>query len=161
MKWMKLTVLPAFIFAAFFIASCEEDDITETGFYAASALPMDGGQETPPVVTSASGTINATYSIYTKVLTFTINWTGLSGVPAAAHIHGTATKGYAAGIVQNLWTAPNATLFPASGKYSGSMFVDGVHIKEEQLLAGAYYINLHTALRPAGEIRGQIILTRQ
>jgi len=41
------------------------------------------------------------------------------------------------------------------------MFVDGVKIKEEHILAGEYYINLHTAANPGGEIRGQLILTRQ
>src|SRR5687767_506791 len=120
MKWMKLTVLPAFILAAFFVVACEDEDITEEGYYAATGLPMTGAQETPPVVTSATGTIDATYSIYTKVLTYSINWSGLSAPPIAAHIHGTATMGYAAGIVQPFWTAANPVLFPASGKYSGS-----------------------------------------
>ena len=160
MKWMKLTACTAFLFSLILI-SCELDDIREDGFFVGSALPMSGAQETPPVTTAASGTIDATYSIYTKVVTFTVNWSGLSGLPVAAHVHGTATKGYAAGIVQPLWTAPNALLYPASGKYTGSMFVDGVNIKEENILAGAYYINLHTAANPGGEIRGQLILTRQ
>ena len=29
-------------------------------------------------------------------------------------------------------------------------------VQEKQLLSGLWYINLHTALNPAGEIRGQI-----
>jgi len=160
MKWMKLTACVAILFS-FFIVSCELDDITEDGFFVGSALPMTGAQETPAVATAATGTIDATYSIYTKVVTFTVNWSGLSGLPIMAHVHGTATKGYAAAVVQPMWTAANAVLYPASGKYTGSMFVDGVKIKEEHILAGEYYINLHTAANPAGEIRGQLILTRQ
>lgn len=160
MKWPKLTAFTACIFTAFILNSCQPDDITESGYFVGSNLPMNGAQETPPISVPATGTINATYSNNTKVLNFTIDWSGLSGLPVAAHIHGTGTAGYAAGVVKNLWTAPNATLYPASGSYSGSMFVDGVHLKEEHLLAGAYYINIHTQARPAGEIRGQIILTR-
>jgi hypothetical protein len=160
MKWMKLTACTVFLFS-FIVISCELDDITEDGFFVGNALPMNGAQETPPVTTAATGTIDATYSIYTKVLTYTVNWSGLSGLPVAAHVHGLATQGYAAGIVQPMWTAANAVLYPASGKYTGSLFVDGVNIREENILAGAYYINLHTAAKPNGEIRGQIILTRK
>jgi hypothetical protein len=34
--------------------------------------------------------------------------------------------------------------------------VDGVKIKETELLNGLYYFNIHNILHPAGEIRGQI-----
>lgn len=161
MKWMKLTVFPVFLFTTFLIAGCEEDEITDNAFYLGIALPMSGAQETPPVNTSATGTIDAAYDIYSKVLTYTIKWSGLSGVPLAAHIHGPATAGYAALPVQPLWTSPNPSRFPATGTYSGSLLVDGIVIKQENLLAGAYYVNLHTASNTGGEIRGQIILTRK
>jgi hypothetical protein len=35
--------------------------------------------------------------------------------------------------------------------------VDGVAVREEDLLNGMYYINIHTATYPGGEIRGQIV----
>lgn len=34
--------------------------------------------------------------------------------------------------------------------------VDGSAIKEDSLMAGMYYFNIHTAKYPGGEIRGQI-----
>jgi len=43
-----------------------------------------------------------------------------------------------------------------SGTFSNSVLVDEVAIKEAGLLAGLYYVNIHTPTFPGGEIRGQI-----
>ncbi|MES1225442.1 MAG: CHRD domain-containing protein [Bacteroidota bacterium] len=76
------------------------------------------------------------------------------------HIHGLAPTGFAAGVVQTiLGGTANPTLFPANnGKYSGTLLVDGVVVKEADLLNGLYYMNIHTPspYYPSGEIRGQI-----
>jgi hypothetical protein len=78
------------------------------------------------------------------------------------HIHGQATVGYPAAVVQNIITSsggittPSATRFPATGTFSANLLVDGVVVKENDILNGFYYINIHTAAFPAGEIRGQI-----
>ena len=42
------------------------------------------------------------------------------------------------------------------GTYTGTLLADGVVVKEDDLLNGVYYINIHTAAYPNGEIRGQI-----
>jgi hypothetical protein len=81
------------------------------------------------------------------------------------HIHGLAPVGFNAGVVQNIVT-PTLGLFnqktngkftfSQSGTISGSFNVDGVTVKEENLLNGFYYMNIHTNTYPGGEIRGQI-----
>ena len=161
MNRMKLTVLSVFILTGLFLTSCEQEDPASHDFFVGSNLPMNGAQETPAVTTAASGTLNATYSKVTKTLTYNFTWTGLSGPVTAGHIHGTGEMGIAAGVLQGFPGIPHATNWAASGSYSGTLFADGVRIKEEDIIAGRYYVNLHTALRPAGEIRGQILLTRQ
>ena len=161
MKLLKLTLLPT-LFTFVTLISCKQEDPADHDFFTATALPMTGAQETPAVTTAATGTIDATYSKVTKTLTYTVKWSGLSGAVTGAHIHGTAETGYAAGVLQAFPVGtPNAAAWGPSGTYSGSLFADGVRIKEEDILGGRYYVNLHTALRPAGEIRGQLILTRK
>ena len=72
--------------------------------YAGKALIMSGVQEIPVVTTTATGTIDADYSKLTKVLTYKIAWSGLSGNASRAHIHGTAEIGFTAGVLQSFLT---------------------------------------------------------
>jgi hypothetical protein len=154
---MKLPKLTAFIFSVSILASCTQaDDIFNDNNYVGSALPMSGAQEVPAVTTGATGTINASYNKLSKTLSYTVNFSGLSGNAVAAHIHGTAEAGFVAGVLQSFSGFPAKT----SGTYSGTLFVDGIKIKEAELLAGWYYINIHTAANGGGEIRGQLILKK-
>ncbi len=105
------------------------------------------------------------YSKETRTLSYTVNWSGLTDSVLLMHIHGLAPTGFAAGVVQNIVTASNG-IFPqkTSGKYtyaktgklSGTLLVDGLAVKEEDLLNGQYYMNIHTSVYTGGEIRGQI-----
>lgn len=156
-----LTLLTLFTLT---FSSCEEENLDEEALYQNRTIAMTGAQEVPAVTTTATGNINAEYSKLTKTLYYTVSWTGLTGPVAGMHIHGLADPGFNAGIVQNIITAsngittPSATRFGTSGSFSASMYVDGVAVKEEDLLAGKFYINIHTATYPNGEIRGQIVL---
>jgi hypothetical protein len=156
MKWLKLTAF-TFVFTSIAFLSCKEEDYLVPGEFASTNLPMSGAQEVPAVTTGATGTIQATYSQYSKTLNYTVTFSGLSGNAAAAHIHGTGEPGINAVVLQTFAGFPAKT----AGTYSGSLLIDGVKILEEYLLAGKYYINIHTAANPGGEIRGQLILTKQ
>jgi hypothetical protein len=158
MKWIKLTVLTSLLFAFFIsISSCEraseEKKVTD---YQKNGIVLSGAQETPATTSPALGTMDVFYTKETRILTYTVKWSGLTGNPTLMHIHGLAPTGYPAGIVQTILSAPNPTLFPATGTYSGNLLVDGVVVKEADLLNGFYYMNIHTAANPGGEIRGQI-----
>ncbi len=116
-------------------------------------LPLSSKQEVPNNNSAASGTFDVTYNKDSKMLTYTINWTGLTDKPIMSHIHGTAAKGANAGVKHDF-----SNLLPktTSGNFSDSVKVDGVAIKEDSLLSGFYYINIHTPKNQGGEIRGQI-----
>lgn len=165
MRKLKLSALLTLLtLSTLTFSSCEEDDLDQEALYQNKTIAMSGAQEVPAVPTAASGTIDAEYSKLTKTLFYTVYWNNLTGPVAAMHIHGLADPGSNAGIVQNIITAsngittPNATRFGTSGSFAASMYVDGVAIKEEDVLAGKFYINIHTATYPGGEIRGQIVL---
>ncbi|MBI3138516.1 MAG: CHRD domain-containing protein [Sphingobacteriales bacterium] len=121
---------------------------------------LTGANETPATPTTALGTLDVSYTKSSKILSYTINWSGLTGPVTAAHIHGLAPTGYAAGVLQSFSTSAIVKCPTVSntscGTYKGTLLVDDVVVKEDNLLNGMYYVNLHTATYPAGEIRAQI-----
>jgi hypothetical protein len=165
MTWSKPTAISFMLLAALLsFTACERDaEQKKTTDYNKLDLALTGAQETPATPTTALGSMDVSYSKETRVLNYAVEWSGLTGPVTAMHVHGLAPKGYAAGVVQNIITSsgglatPNANLYGATGKFAGSMFVDGVVIREEDVINGMYYINIHTAAYPGGEIRGQIV----
>lgn len=125
----------------------------EKNVYSRQNLPVDGSQEVPQRVTRAAGTMDVSYDKSTKMLKYSVKWWDLTGIPVGSHIHGTAPRGANAPIRHDF-----TALLPkaVSGSLTNSVLVDGVAIKEDSLLKGFYYINIHTPQFPGGEIRGQI-----
>ncbi len=164
MKLIRLTALTSLVLGLLLATtSCEKvAEEKKTTDYEKKAIPLTGAQETPATPTTALGTMDVSYSKETRILSYSVTWSGLTGPVAAMHIHGLAPVGYAAGVVQNIITssggiaAPGAA-YPATGKFSGTLLADGVVVKELDLLNGMYYLNIHTATYPGGEIRGQIV----
>ena len=155
MRAPKLTAI-LFSLVILVFVSCSKDSKVGN-IYTGDYLPMTGAQETPAVTTTAAGNISADYNKLTKLLNYRITFTGLSANASAAHIHGLGEAGTSAPVVQTFSSFPAAK----AGTYTGSLFADGVKIKEDDILAGRYYVNIHNASFPAGEIRGQIILTKK
>lgn len=148
MRLPKLTIALAILIFGF--SACSKDvDVT---ILSRKGVAIEGSQEVPARSTAGNGTIDYAYNKTTKVLSYTVRWNSLSGPVVGMHIHGTALRGFNAGIVQNFSGYPTAV----AGSFSGTFLVDGVAVKEDDLLRGAYYINIHTSLNPGGEIRGQI-----
>ena len=82
------------------------------------------------------------------MLCFSISYSGLSGADTAAHIHGPGLPGVSAGIIFTLpgTASPrNGCVGPLDGTQKGELF-------HKEL-----YVNVHTALNPGDEIRGQIL----
>lgn len=111
---------------------------------------LSGEAETPPVTTMGTGTVEATYTPATKVLKWKVVYSGLSGAVTAAHFHGPAIPGQNAGVA-----------LPLSGKLDSPLVGEATLTEAQavQVMAGQWYINLHTAANPKGEVRGQLIIS--
>ncbi len=159
MKWIKLTALASTLFIALLtLNSCEKEaESKKTNRYEKTGITMTGAQETPATPSAALGNLDVLYIRGSKILSYKFTWSGLADTITGIHIHGLAPTGYAAGIVQNILTTKNEVTFPyRGGSYTGTLLIDGVAIKEENLLNGLYYLNIHTKTYLGGEIRGQI-----
>jgi len=162
MRLLKLTALSSLLLAlAVTFTSCERDnEKKKTVEYIKTGIPMTGAQENNPAnVSTALGALDVWYSKNNKVLNYKVTWNGLTDTIIGIHIHGLAPVGYNAGIIQNILAlnSKNEALYPyRGGSFTGTFNVDGVVVKEENLLNGLYYLNIHTKTYPGGEIRGQI-----
>ncbi len=114
-------------------------------------VPLSGGQQVPPVTTPGEGTASLSYDPSTRLLSWTITYTGLSSSVTMAHFHGPAPAGKN-GDVQ-IWISKRGE--PATSPIKGQAKLDPSQAK--QLMAGDWYINVHTEDHPPGEVRGQVV----
>ncbi len=119
-----------------------------------TGLTLSASNEVPVNNSTASGTADVKYDKDSHMLTYTVNYSGLTDKPTMAHIHGTAPAGVNAGVKKDL---SGVLVKETKGSFTDSVKIDGNMIKEDSLLSGFYYINIHTPKNPGGEIRGQIV----
>lgn len=108
---------------------------------------MTGAAEVPAKTTNGKGTATASLDTATKALTYTVEYSDLSGPATAAHFHGPAESTANAGVVVP-FSAPASPI-------KGTATLTDVQVAD--LMAGRWYANVHTAANPGGEIRGQMV----
>ncbi|TGE15469.1 CHRD domain-containing protein [Hymenobacter elongatus] len=115
---------------------------------------LEGAQEVPAVATAARGVASFTMNPTRDTLFITASFVGLSGPITGAHVH-LGARGISGPIVSGLVFMLKGNRL--QGFLTGSEFDVS---KRRKYLLGAYYINIHTAANPGGEIRGQIELEK-
>jgi hypothetical protein len=150
------TILERFRYVALagimiFAISCEDSDDDDNG----NGNPLDhttqflatlnGANEVPANGSMATGSASLTYNQDTRVFTIVVTYSGVTAT--AGHIHlGSPTE--AGGVVfgfPSVVSPINYTSPPLSED------------QEDDLFANLYYVNIHSAEFPGGEIRGQLI----
>jgi hypothetical protein len=119
------------------------------------SVPLNGSEQVPPVQTKGTGDAKLTYNPDTRVLTWNVRYNDLSSQVTMAHFHGPAKEGANAKPVIWMTKKGQATTLPTSGDITGEATLTQDEAKD--LVAGQYYINVHTKEHPDGEIRGQVM----
>jgi hypothetical protein len=129
------------------LAGCSHMGMSDSGeTYTATLVP---GDEVPPAMDSQGrGTAEVHVDRATNELTYKVSWSGLTGPATMGHIHGPAAPGQNAKVVVPFQGVANATSTEGKAKITPAQYAD--------LAAGMYYVNIHTAKHPGGEIRGQL-----
>ncbi len=140
---MKILSTIAILITLFTNLSCETAKPEPLGTVFTASLT--GAQEVPAINTSATGTFEGVLNNETKVLTYTLTYSGLN--PTAWHIH-KAAAGISGGVVFNFGSTFTSPFAASTIALTDAQVAD--------LMAGLYYANIHTATNKGGEIRGQI-----
>ena len=106
---------------------------------------LKGASEVPAVAGKGTGSVTATYDSASKKLSWKGSYKDLSGPATAAHFHsGEMGKNGPVAI----------PIAPSASPFAGSATLTDAQAAE--LMAGKWYVNVHTDANKGGEIRGQV-----
>ena len=108
---------------------------------------LKGSSEVPANDSKGTGTVTATYDTATKKLAWKGDYSALSGAATMAHFHGPADPSKNAAVI--------LPITPSTSPFEGSATLTDAQAAE--LMAGQWYVNVHTGAHPGGEIRGQVV----
>lgn len=141
----SIKIIAFLLIASAILFGCENDD-ADPNFVEFENIQVTGSQQVPSNASTASGVFRGTYNKTTKSLRYTLTFTGLT--PTDMHFH----KG-AIGVNGDV------VLLVSNPPYTSPITNFTQSLTDEQeadLLGGLWYINIHSAAFPQGEIRGQI-----
>jgi len=113
-------------------------------------VALTGAMEVPSVDTPAKGSAKISYDPSTRVVNWTITYSGLSGPATMAHFHGPAAQGENAGV--QVWLTEKGKPVESPIKGQATLTPD----QAKDFAAGKWYVNVHTEQHPGGEIRGYV-----
>ncbi|MDJ0786133.1 MAG: CHRD domain-containing protein [Myxococcota bacterium] len=124
-----------------------------SGLVISLAASIDGAQANGGAGTgsSATGSASLTFDDQTNELTWSGSYSGLGSDFLVAHFHGPAAPGVNAGVALGISVVGNT-----SGTFDGSSTLSAGQAAD--LLAGLWYINIHSTTFTGGEIRGQVLV---
>jgi len=142
-----ISFLAILIFISGVLVSCSKDD-------APTPVPdptitfnatLSGTAEVPTNASTATGSATLKFDTITKI--FTLKATHTIAAPTNGHIH-KAPAGVSGGVIFGF------SSFTSPIEYTSVALTAA---QEADLRANLYYVNIHTAAFPGGEIRGQLI----
>ena len=107
--------------------------------------------ETPPNMSKGKGMLTGTYDTKTKMLTWDVIYSDLTGPATAAHFHAPAPVGKSAGVEIPI---KGSVASPIKGEQALT------EVEAKNLTDGMTYFNVHTAANKGGEIRGQLMVAK-
>lgn len=130
----------------FLIGGCAKKQVVDPNLVTFNAV-LSGFNEIPANVSSGTANFEGTYDKSTKILTFKVTYSGLT--PTLWHFHKGDKTTANGGVVYSLGPNPKTPFENKTVALSA--------LQETDLLNGNWYVNIHSALYPNGELRAQLV----
>ena len=145
----KRQLLSSTLFAMLFAFNANANHLKDNLLVTAK---LNGAQEVPSITTNAQGVGSFMINATRDTVCINISVTGLSGAITGIHIHD-GVAGINGGVFKDL------TPFVSGNKITAKLTgADASAANISKFLSGKFYVNVHTAANPNGEIRGQLYL---
>jgi len=144
------------LLAVILLAGCKKDEMEEpVSLIKKATITLSGANEVPAVTTPGTGTAEISYDPTMKMINYKITWQlgSQAATTSGMHFHGSDTGSD----MVNSGVVIGVTGFAtgSSGTLSGTT-VALTSVQEAQLLAGKWYVNIHSSTFGSGELRGNI-----
>jgi CHRD domain len=129
---------------------------------------LNGANETPAALnTGAFGTATVTVDMNARTVTYRVDVFNLPSGVTASHIHVGAAGTGGPVVVNFAPPVPASNDFAFSGTVKDTEFLlrpdQGIRSADDMfqaIIGGNAYVNVHSAVNPGGEIRGQLVLQK-
>lgn len=152
-QWMTMFAVCAILMSTF--SGCKKDDDEEVDNMKRVTVTLSGAQETPAITSTGTGSAKLVFDPVLKTINYNMTWTlgSTSATTTNMHFHGAEDgsdlKSSAVAIGITGFTTAN------TGTISGTT-IALTDVQVAQLLAGKWYLNVHSSTVPGGELRGNI-----
>lgn len=156
--WMKASIVAASL-VGLMAGSVSAQTFTLTA-------QLNGANETPAALnTGAFGSATVTVDMRARTVTYRVDVFNLPSGVAASHIHVGAAGTGGPVVVNFAPPVPASNDFAFSGTVKDTEFLlrpeQGIRSADDMfqaIIGGNAYVNVHSAVNPGGEIRGQLVL---
>jgi len=157
-RWIKTFVLAAGL-TALTAGAASAQTFTLTA-------QLNGANETPAALnTGAFGTATVTVDMRARTVTYRVDVFNLPSGVTASHIHVGAAGTGGPVVVNFAPPVPASNDFAFSGTVKDTEFLlrpdQGIRSADDMfqaIIGGNAYVNVHSAVNPGGEVRGQLVL---
>jgi hypothetical protein len=130
----------------FALSSCNDHAAFAPNAQIQLVATLSGAAERPAVTSAATGAFVGLLDRATRVLNYTVTYSGIT--PSAGHLHRVNNSTTGNGPVEIPFAALGSPIIGVATLATAS--------RVDSLINGFYYANLHTPANPGGEIRGNI-----
>ncbi|MEJ6979049.1 CHRD domain-containing protein [Pedobacter sp. P351] len=155
LKTRFVAVITTAILLLVLSSSCKKDKNPVVDQTKKVTVQLSGSQEVPSNNSTGTGTAQITFDPVSKIITYNMSWQlgSTTATTTNMHFHGAENGSdlISSGVVIGITGFTTAS----SGTISGSTRAL-TDVEVNQLLAGKWYLNIHSSTIQAGELRGNI-----